>query len=156
VGTYAGGYHPIGTYLKIALMLSAMVPHLAPEAAVFTPRETPSPQESLIAVPLLQAPRNESPDASALIADAVPPILKKIAFCESNDRHFDGYNNVLRGKVNPNDIGRYQINLTTWARDAEKLGYDIFTEEGNTLMALYLYEKQGTKPWHWSRKCWDR
>ena len=131
-----------------------MVPQFAPEAAVVTPQVPPTPQESLITAPLLQAPRSDTPESPAH-ADAVPLVLRKIAFCESSDRHFDEEGDVIRGKVNPDDIGRYQINIVMWGKDAKKLGHDIFSEAGNLQMALYLYEKQGTKPWHWSRKCWE-
>jgi hypothetical protein len=132
-----------------------MVPHLAPEAAVVAPRVTPEPQESLISGPLLEAPRTGMPPKPEAPSRTAPPVLKRIAFCESGDRHFDAHGNVIRGKVNPEDIGRFQINQAMWGKNAEKLGYDIFSEEGNLLMALYLYEKQGTRPWVYSQKCWD-
>ena len=79
--------------------------------------------------------------------------LQKIAFCESRNRQFDENGKVIRGK-NSDDIGRYQINIEHWGEKAEKLGYDLFTEEGNEAMALMLYERYGTKPWNWSKKCW--
>ena len=86
----------------------------------------------------------------------LPSVLKKIAFCESSGKHFDENGNVVRGKHNPNDVGKYQINTMYWGEDAKKLGHDLLTEEGNEAMALVLYEKQGTRPWTWSRACWDR
>lgn len=132
-----------------------MMPHFAPETGIMSSEATPTPEESLVTAPLLQAPRTDSPGTPAA-ADDIPPVLKRIAFCESSDRHFDDEGSVIRGKVNPDDIGRYQINVKMWGGDAKKLGHDIFTEEGNLMMALHLYEKQGVRPWHWSRKCWER
>jgi len=81
-------------------------------------------------------------------------MMGKIAFCESDGRHFDENGEVVRGKANPYDIGKYQINVLYWGEKAKELGYDIFTEEGNEAMALQMYREQGTKPWLSSKPCW--
>ena len=85
----------------------------------------------------------------------VPPILERIAFCESRGRHFDENGEVLLGE-NKFDIGKYQINSLHWQESAEKLGYDIYTEEGNKNMALELYRRYGAMPWKSSKKCWGK
>jgi len=85
----------------------------------------------------------------------VPKILKRIAFCESGNEQFEKDGTIKRGRINPQDIGKYQINLKYWKAEAEELGYDLFTEEGNTQMALYIFNKVGTKAWSWSVKCWN-
>lgn len=84
----------------------------------------------------------------------IPEILDKIAMCESSNRHFNNSGEVLRGTINPSDIGKYQINEKYWKEKAEELGFDIYTEEGNEAMALWLYEHYGTKCWAWSKPCW--
>jgi hypothetical protein len=84
------------------------------------------------------------------------PILKKIAFCESQNRQFTEDGNVLRGKVNPKDIGVMQINEKYHLSTAQKLGLNIYTLEGNIDYAKYLYKTQGVKPWIHSSKCWDK
>lgn len=81
--------------------------------------------------------------------------LVKIATCESGNKQFNKDGSVIRGKINNNDVGKYQINLTYHEKQASKLGYDLFTEEGNTNYAIWLYEKEGDKPWDWSRSCWE-
>ncbi len=86
----------------------------------------------------------------------VPDILKKIAICESNDKHFNEKGEVLTGKYDPRDIGRYQINKGVWGQEAEKLGFNIYSEEGNEAFAMYLFGKQGTKPWVKSKFCWSK
>ena len=86
----------------------------------------------------------------------LPLIFARIAYCESSDRQFDGEGDVVRGSVNPYDVGRYQINMLQWADEAARRGYDLYTEDGNEAMALYLYKKFGTKPWRSSQKCWDK
>ncbi|OGF82304.1 hypothetical protein A3B18_03115 [Candidatus Giovannonibacteria bacterium RIFCSPLOWO2_01_FULL_46_13] len=86
----------------------------------------------------------------------VPGIMKKIAKCESNDTHFKANGEVLTGNYDPRDIGRYQINKGVWGVEAKKLGYDIYSEEGNEAFALYLFEKQGTRPWFKSKVCWSK
>jgi len=82
-------------------------------------------------------------------------ILDRIAFCESGGKHFDENGKVIRGKQNPSDIGKYQINMFYHYETALKLGYDIFTEDGNEKYALWLYQKNGTRDWEYSRGCWE-
>lgn len=86
----------------------------------------------------------------------IPPALIAIAKCESGNRQFDKDGNVIRGVLNPYDIGKFQINELYHGEKALSLGYDIFTEEGNTKMALWLYEHSGTSPWNWSKPCWGK
>jgi len=81
-------------------------------------------------------------------------VLKKIAWCESRNRQFDADGFVLRGEVNPQDIGKYQINEYYHLEESKRLGMNIYTLEGNTAYAKYLYSKQGTQPWNWSKTCW--
>lgn len=86
-------------------------------------------------------------------ADA--PILKKIASCESHGQQFAADGSVLRGLVNPLDVGLMQINEKYHLSTALKLGLDIHTLEGNADYAKYLYSTQGVKPWVHSSSCWD-
>ena len=81
-----------------------------------------------------------------------PVMLTKICKAESGLHQFNSSGSVLRGKVNPSDIGYCQISEPTWDDQARKLGYDIFTEQGNKDMALWLYSNQGVQPWD-SSKC---
>jgi len=83
------------------------------------------------------------------------PILVSIAWCESSFRQFDASGNVIRGKVDPSDVGVMQINEQYHADEAVKMGYNIYTVEGNVAFAKYLYQKYGAQPWANSSKCWD-
>ena len=86
--------------------------------------------------------------------DVLPPILLKIAECESGGRQFNPDGTVLRGRYNPKDVGRFQINEKFHLAESKKLGMDIYTWEGNTKYALYLYAKNGTRDWNASSSCW--
>lgn len=86
----------------------------------------------------------------------LPPVLLAIAECESGNRQYERNGEVLRGEINPSDIGLFQINEKYHLQTAQMLGIDIYTPEGNTAYAIYLYETEGTKPWIWSRKCWEK
>jgi len=83
------------------------------------------------------------------------PLLVDIARCESTFRQFDTGGNIIRGKVNKGDIGVMQINEKYHAVDASKLGYNIYTVEGNVAYARYLYEHKGADPWSSSSPCWS-
>jgi hypothetical protein len=86
----------------------------------------------------------------------IPPVLKRIAKCESNNQQFLSNGDIVRGKINHNDIGKYQINELIHYDAAKKINMDIFTEKGNESYALYLYNTQGTEPWTASKKCWNK
>ena len=84
------------------------------------------------------------------------PIMIDIARCESRNRQFTPTGEIIRGEVNKFDVGVMQINEKYHLEDSRKLGYDIYTIEGNTAYARYLYERQGAKPWLSSSPCWAR
>lgn len=84
----------------------------------------------------------------------IPAILEKIAYCESGNSQTDASGNILRGSANPLDLGRFQINTRYHLEAAEKLGFDLYTSEGNTQYAIYLYNHEGTDPWNASKACW--
>ena len=82
--------------------------------------------------------------------------LISICTCESGLKQFKSDGSVVRGIVNNQDIGMCQINLTHHGDMAEKLGFDVFTEEGNIKYSNWLYEQQGSTPWNWSKSCWNK
>ncbi|MEY2641006.1 MAG: hypothetical protein RL150_399 [Candidatus Parcubacteria bacterium] len=84
------------------------------------------------------------------------PILAEVARCESQFRQFDENGQVLRGKVNAQDVGVMQINEKYHLETAQKLGLDLHTLDGNMAYAHYLYEKEGTRPWNYSSACWGK
>ena len=94
-------------------------------------------------------------EAYVRTADADEPILVDIARCESTFRQFDQSGNIIRGKVNQEDVGVMQINEKYHADEAVKLGYNIYTVEGNVAFGKYLYNKYGSDPWSSSSKCWS-
>lgn len=99
------------------------------------------------------------PDANKAI---LRPELEKICACESGNgtpgtaRQFYEDGSVVRGKVDPLDTGKCQISKRYWLDMSDKLGYDIETDEGNTLMANWIYDNYGTEPWKWSKSCWNK
>ena len=88
--------------------------------------------------------------------DHLPEILERIAYCESGGKQFNTDGTLIRGKINPLDVGKFQINLYYHEDEARQLGYDLLTLEGNTAYALHLYEREGTAPWNWSKPCWNK
>jgi len=82
------------------------------------------------------------------------PIMTEIAECESNFRQFDHNGNVLRGEQNRRDVGVMQINEDFHLETALEMNIDLYTLEGNLSYGRALYEKYGTKPWKYSKKCW--
>ena len=104
-------------------------------------------QKTPFDAPILGAVETES---------AFPEVLERIAVCESQGKHFDAKGNVLKGGYNKYDIGKFQINVLYWGEMAKELEIDVYTEAGNKAMALAIYNKYGTSPWNWSKKCWDK
>lgn len=94
---------------------------------------------------------------NTVIADnGIPPIMQKIAKCESNNQHFDKNGQVLmRSNTNRTvDTGKYQIN-TVWFAKATEMGLDVTKEADNEKLAMWIYENKGTAPWSSSAKCWN-
>ena len=84
----------------------------------------------------------------------LPPIFQVIAACESGGRQFDESGRVIRGRINRYDVGLYQINEVIHRNAIQNTGLDIYTEEGNTAFASYLYQQSGLEPRRFSRSCW--
>lgn len=79
----------------------------------------------------------------------------QIARCESTFRHTLADGTVLRGKIDPADVGVMQINTRYHAQAAKDLGLDLLNLKDNLAYARKLYEKQGTRPWTASAACWS-
>lgn len=103
-------------------------------------------------------PISNSKNAKRFVEDYFKdtPILANIARCESRYRQYDTDGNVLRGIVNSLDVGVMQINEKYHLETAKKLGYNIYTIEGNTAYAKYIYDREGAKPWMSSSPCWAK
>lgn len=82
------------------------------------------------------------------------PMLVKICKAESGGKQFKANGDVVRGMVNPSDIGYCQINEYINNDEARRLGYDIYTEKGNKEYAVHLFLTRGTEPWNSSRHLW--
>lgn len=117
---------------------------------------------STVRTPIVQATTTEirsltsSKDIEAYVRSqfADTPLLVEIARCESTFRQFDENGNIIRGRVNKQDVGVMQINEKYHADEAVKLGYNIYTTEGNVAFGKYLFEKSGAQPWSSSSPCW--
>lgn len=81
--------------------------------------------------------------------------MVRIAMCESTFRQYGTDDQVLRGIVNSDDVGIFQLNEYYHLDKANELGFDIYTVDGNIKMARYLYDKYGTQPWSASKTCWN-
>lgn len=127
--------------ILLAIAVSLYIAFLRPSTA----QEASLPYETISAYPPTEKPSKQPP---------LEAILERIAFCESGDRQFDAAGNVVRGRVNQLDTGRFQINLKFHQARAESMGLDLFTWDGNTAYAQYLYKTQGTTPWLPSKGCW--
>ena len=103
-------------------------------------------------------PTTDSKNVEKFIEDyfADIPVMQKIAYCESRNRHFDKNGLVLRGEKTSLDRGVMQINEYYHNEDSARLGYNILTIEGNTAYARYLFEKYGVQPWSSSAPCWKK
>ena len=77
--------------------------------------------------------------------------LYEIAKCESGLRQYEENGDVLRGRVNPKDVGILQINEYYWLKKSKEMGIDIYSLQGNIQMAHYILKVQGYKAW----MCWD-
>jgi len=84
------------------------------------------------------------------------PLLAEISKCESSFNQYDSKGEILRGRVNPKDVGLMQINEGYHLEMSKKLGYDIYTVEGNLAYAKVMYDEFGGQPWKASAGCWSK
>lgn len=84
------------------------------------------------------------------------PVLAEVARCESNFRQLAKDGKPLRGLVDSRDIGVMQINEYYHLSRAKKLGYDIYSIEGNMAYAKLIYGESGVQPWKASSPCWSK
>lgn len=127
--------------IVLAGIITMMWPAKAEEASISPSAEEPP---ELMEVETLPPPP---------VAET-PVTLKKIAWCESRNRQFNTDGTLLRGVVNSQDVGKFQINEHYHLADSQRLGMDITTLAGNTAYAEHIYKTQGAKPWSWSEHCW--
>jgi hypothetical protein len=83
-------------------------------------------------------------------------VMDRVAKCESGGHQFTS-KGVLITHINKDgsiDVGKFMINNTRHEAQAVKLGFNIYSEGGNTGYAYHLYETQGTEPWIHSKSCW--
>lgn len=84
----------------------------------------------------------------------VPPVMKRIAKCESGDTHFKNGQVIFNANSNGSvDRGRYQIN-SVWDKKATEMKLDLSNERDNETFAMWLYENYGTEHWYSSKSCW--
>jgi hypothetical protein len=90
----------------------------------------------------------------------IPPLMEKIAECESGNRQFYPDGSIVKGLMTPahlgEDIGKFQINTKYHLARAEALGLDLWNEVDNEIYAMMLFEEQGTGPWSSSKGCWSK
>lgn len=79
----------------------------------------------------------------------------QVARCESTFRHILSDGTVLRGMVDPADVGVMQINERYHGVRAKEMGLDLTDIYDNMTYARDLYERQGTQPWNASAPCWS-
>jgi hypothetical protein len=84
------------------------------------------------------------------------PLMAEISYCESRFRQYDKDGSVLRGIANPDDVGLFQINEHYHLERAKKMGYDIYSPEGNMAYARVIFNEQGPQPWSASSPCWKK
>ena len=100
--------------------------------------------------------RNEDIESKVRLFFADTPIMAEVIKCESRFRQFNADGTSFRGIVNNQDVGIAQVNEYYHAKRAKKLGYNIYTVEGNMAYAKLLYQEEGTDPWISSAPCWKK
>lgn len=129
-------------------ILSSSLFKEAPQAVV------PSNIEIVVEAPIEPKPKTTEERVREYFNDS--PIMVEVAYCESRYRQVGKDGKIMRGEVNPNDVGVMQINTMYHGKTAEKMGIDIYTLEGNLEYAKHLYKKQGVQPWRSSSPCWEK
>ncbi len=117
---------------------------------------TSSPMVSVVEEAEVEIPNNVGLNKLVREYYSDTPLLAEIARCESSFRQYSEDGKVLRGRVNGSDIGLMQVNEYYHGEPAKKLGFDIYTVDGNLAYAKWLYTREGGQPWKASSPCWSK
>jgi len=150
----------------IPTILAAVASSLFPAGVAIEEPLSP-PQPSVIVREVIVDTKSEVVESTISIQDKIAEkakqygvnveLAKEIARCESGFRQFSEDGSVLKGKINPQDIGIFQINVKYHLDESKKLGYDIYSVDGNIEYAMVLLSEQGgSKHWDWSSGCWAK
>lgn len=113
--------------------------------------------EQTIEVPSIEI-KEPINDPSAMIYEIFgkdAQTMERVAHCESTALQFHADGTVVKGIQVPDDIGLFQVNLRYHKAEADRLGYDLFTLEGNAQFAKVLFDRNGLRDWSASEKCWN-
>jgi hypothetical protein len=120
------------TYGLVALMLSGLLLSVGVVLGKALPsREAPSALPQVV----------QQTRVVLVKEDTLPPVMQRIAQCESRGQHFTKDGKVVRGKRNPQDTGLFQINAVVWAKKAEELGYNSGSDI-HVMLALRCSSRQ--------------
>lgn len=134
----------------IAAILFVVCFHIASASTTIEyskPEERVQKQEKIVRIEVVSASDEQ------VVNVPEDSFLYYASFCESTHRQFAENGDVLQGRVDPDDTGRWQINKRYWLKSAQELGYDIDTEHGNYLMAQHIMQVQGEGAWSASAPC---
>ena len=72
----------------------------------------------------------------------------RIAYGESGLKQWHTDGRVVRGIIDNDDTGIFQINNRYWKKEADRLGLDYENSiEDNIKMARHIYDTQGVTAW---------
>lgn len=161
-----GGLSLLGLALTIAIIaLFLFVPNAASKTTEATLEPTTATESTSTPEKATKCPSEIQTEEGL---PEMPQVLLDISWCESRDKQSkvglnyrtreitlaDG-STTTEKYVWSRDIGRWQINEYYHAEEAKRLGFDIYTERGNALYALRLYNSNGTRDWEASKPCWS-
>ncbi|MCX6712358.1 MAG: transglycosylase SLT domain-containing protein [Candidatus Vogelbacteria bacterium] len=81
-------------------------------------------------------------------------IALRIAQAESNFHQYNDNGSLLRGVVNPADVGVFQINERYHLERSQALGLDIHNTHDNIEYAMWLLKNEGNRHWLASKAKW--
>lgn len=102
-------------------------------------------------------PRTDQATSSSISLSRLPAevVLPLIAKCESGGEQFDDNGDVIENATT-SAVGKYQILEKLHGGEAQKLGLNLRSSEGNEAFARVLYAREGLEPWEASRWCWEK
>lgn len=80
--------------------------------------------------------------------------LVAVSRCEAGYAQYEK-DGSLRKNPKSSATGQFQILRSMHEANAQRMGFDITTPEGNQDYAEYLYENNGLSDWEESRDCWE-
>lgn len=143
----------VGTNDRLIFKLFALFSiTLIPNAVAYV---APPLDKVVVVEEKVEQPLNVRIEALATKYGVDVSVVNRIIKCESSFKENAVNKNIKDGVHWSTDFGYFQVNDFFHEKEMIKMGLDIHTPNDNLEYGFYLLQRDGTRHWKASSKCWN-